>query len=136
MAPATGTAKARSRAPRRPAELRVVRGDERVRTVGTISSMVAGFFFLVLFVLAGLHAVVVQTQAELDAIDARIVELEERRDEAEEARARADSPEGLPVVAAELGLVPAPEVVFLTPVAPGELGAPSAPDPFAGAPTE
>jgi hypothetical protein len=132
---ATATSAARARAPRR-AELRVVRGDERVRAVGTIGSMVAGFFFLVLFVLAGLHAVVVQTQAELDAVDAHIVELEERRDEAEEARARADSPEGLSAVAAELGLVPAPEVVFLTPVAPGGLTAPATDDPFAGAPTE
>ena len=122
----------------RRAPLEVVRPDERVRTVGTIGTFVAGFLFVVLFGLAGLHAVVVQTQAELDAVNAEIVELEEARDDAIAERAWFDSPEGLAEAASAAGLVPAPEVVMLAHVAPGRLDPPGAPDPFApelGSPT-
>ncbi len=125
-------------APARPAPrrspLRIVRPDERVRTVGAIGTLVAAFFFVVLFALAGLHAVVVQTQAEIDTINADIVALEEARDAAIARRAWFGSPVGLAEAALAAGLVPAPEVVMLTHVAPGQLDPPATPDPFGPGP--
>jgi hypothetical protein len=121
--PAPKTAPAR-------ADLRVVRPDERVRTVGTISTVVAAFFFVVLFALAGLHAVVVQTQAELDEVNADINALEELRVMRLADLAWADSAVGLETTALAAGLVPAGETVILTPVPPGALAPPGADDPF------
>jgi hypothetical protein len=132
MARSTTARRTRAANPPRRADLTVVRPDERARTVGTIGSLVAAFFFLVLFVMAGLHAVVVQTQAELDSILADIAELEEVRDEAIGRRAEADSPAGMAERATQNGLVPAPDVPILTPVPPGRLAPPSVPDPFVG----
>lgn len=117
-------------APRR-ADLRVVRTDDRARTVGAIGSIVASFFFVVLFALAGLHAVVVQTQAELDDVNADITELEELRVMRLADLAWADSAVGLETTALAAGLVPAGETVILTPVPPGRLTSPSFVDPFA-----
>ena len=57
---------ARQAQPRR-ADLRIVRPDHRVAVVGTLGSAVAITIFVVLFVIAGLHAVLVQTQAQIDA---------------------------------------------------------------------
>ncbi|MEM7141484.1 MAG: hypothetical protein AAF548_10675 [Actinomycetota bacterium] len=110
--------------------LRVVRPDERARTVGTISSMVAGFFFVVMFALAGLHAVVVQTQAELDAVNDEIAELEDDRVHALAELARAESGAGLAEVAAAAGYVPGADPVNIALVAPGILDAPETVDPF------
>ena len=114
----------------RPAPLRVVSADERVRTVGTISTLVALFFFAVLFSLAGLHAVVVQTQAELDGVNAEIAELEELRVLTVAERVWSESVEGLAAAATEAGYVPAPDVVTLAPVPPGRLDAPTSANPF------
>lgn len=114
----------------RPAPLRVVRGENRARTVGAIGSIVAGFFFAVLFALAGLHAVVVQTQARLDAVNADIAALEEVRIHALAERARFDSPEGIAELASAAGLVEAPMPVLLAPVAPGMLEPPPVSNPF------
>lgn len=127
---ATVTPRPLRRATPRPAPLRVVRTDPRVRTVGTIGTLVATFFFLVLFALAGLHAVVVQTQARLDAVNADIAALEEVRIHALAEWARYDSPAGLAEVASAAGLVPAPDVVLLAPVAPGRLSRPPVENPF------
>ena len=77
----------------KPTQLRVVRPDDRVRTVGAIGTAVAGFFFLVMFALAGLHAVVVQTQSELDDVNSDIAALEELRVNTLAERAWAESPE-------------------------------------------
>ncbi|MEZ5244416.1 MAG: hypothetical protein R2707_04900 [Acidimicrobiales bacterium] len=116
----------------RNAELRVVRAEDRARTVGAISSIVASFFFVVLFALAGLHAVVVQTQAELDGVNADIASLEEQRVMRLADLAWADSAVGLETTALAAGLVPAADsAIILTPVAPGELSAPQYVDPFA-----
>ena len=118
-------------APRK-ADLRVVRAGDRARTVGAISSIVASFFFVVLFALAGLHAVVVQTQAELDGVNADITDLEEERIMRLADLAWADSAIGLETSALAAGLVPAADsAVILTPVPPGELTAPQFVDPFA-----
>ena len=101
-----------------------------MRTVGAISSMVASFFFVVLFALAGLHAVVVQTQAELDSVNADIAELEELRVLREADLAWAESAVGLETTALAAGFVPAGDTVILAPVPPGELTPPASVDPF------
>lgn len=116
-------------------DLRVVRAEERVRTVGAISSIVASFFFIVLFALAGLHAVVVQTQAELDEVNADITRLEELRVVRIADLAWAGSAVGLETTALAAGLVPAAEPVIVTPVPPGGLAEPEFTDPFAPAGT-
>lgn len=117
------------------ADLRVVRAEERARTVGAISSIVASFFFVVLFALAGLHAVVVQTQAELDEVNADITRLEELRVMRIADLAWAGSAVGLETTALAAGLVPAAEPAILTPVPPGGLAEPEFADPFAPAGT-
>lgn len=111
--------------------LRVVRTDDRVRTVGAISSVVAVFFFVLLLSLAALHAVVVQTQADLDEVNADITALEELRVVRQADLAWADSAVGLEVTALAAGLVPAAETVILAPIAPGLLTPPLSVDPFA-----
>lgn len=133
---ATSTAARRARPARKAtapktADLRVVRAEDRVRTVGAIGSIVASFFFVVLFALAGLHAVVVQTQAELDDVNADITELEELRVMRMADLAWADSAVGLETTALAAGLVPAADTVILTPVPPGGLTPPRFADPFA-----
>ena len=119
-------------APRRP-PLRAVRPTERVRSVGTIGTLVAGFFFVILLSLAGLHAVVVQTQANLDSVKADVADLEDDRVNSIAERAWYDSPAGLADAAAAAGLVPAADFVMLVPVPPDLLGGPSSADPFATA---
>jgi hypothetical protein len=116
-------------APKR-ADLKIVRTEDRVRTVGAISTAVASFFFVVLFALAGLHAVVVQTQADLDEVNADITSLEERRVVRQADLAWADSAVGLEVTALAAGLVPAGDTVILAPLPPGELTQPKSIDPF------
>ena len=126
------TAASRSQAGR--AGLRVVKEEDRARTVGTISSIVAAFFFVVLFALSGLHAVVVQTQAELDGVNADITSLEEQRVMRLADLAWADSAVGLETTALAAGLVPAADSpVILPPVPEGELSPPRFVDPFASA---
>ncbi len=126
----TTTARRAPRTSPRPAPLRVVRPDERARTVGAIGTIVAGFLFVVLLSLAGLHAIVVQTQAQLDAVNADIAALEDARVNAIAQRAWFDSPAGLAESATEAGLVPAADFEPLAPVAPGLLGPPEVADPF------
>ena len=116
-------------APKR-AELKVVRSDERARTVGAISTIAAAFFFIVLFALAGLHAVVVQTQADLDGVNADITALEELRVVRHADLARADSAVGIEEAALAAGLVPTAAPLILTPVSPGQLAPPASADPF------
>lgn len=128
---------ARTAAPRSQpgkADLRVVKAEDRARTVGMISSIVASFFFVVLFALSGLHAVVVQTQAELDGVNADIASLEEQRVMRLADLAWADSAVGLETTALAAGLVPAADSpVILPPVPEGELSPPRFADPFASA---
>lgn len=113
------------------ANLRVVGTDERVRTVGAISSIVAAFFFVLLLSLAGLHAIVVQTQAELDGVNADIAALEEQRVMRTADLAWAGSAVGLETTALAAGLVPAADTVIVAPVAPGRLTPPTNMNPFA-----
>ncbi|MFT5201079.1 MAG: hypothetical protein ACI9C1_000447 [Candidatus Aldehydirespiratoraceae bacterium] len=117
-------------APKR-ADLRVVRTDDRVRTVGAISSAVAAFFFLVMFALAGLHAVVVQTQSELDGVNREISNLEEARVVALADLAYSGSAIGVETTALAAGFVPAARPINLPLVPPGQLAPPTSADPFA-----
>ncbi len=121
---------ARQPQPRR-ADLRIVRPDHRVAVVGTLGSAVAITIFVVLFVIAGLHAVLVQTQAQIDAQRAANAQVQEELDDVVAALAWIDTPEGLEHWALTSGLIEAPEVVSLTPIAPGALPAPSSANPFA-----
>lgn len=98
--------------------------------MGAISTIVAMFFFALLFALAGLHAVVVQTQSELDDVNAEIADLEERRILTLAERVWSESVEGLAVAATSAGYVPAPDVVTLARVPIGQLAPPSSADPF------
>ena len=95
-----------------------------------IGSAVAGFFFAVLFALAGLHAVVVQTQVELDAVNAEIATLEELHVQTLADLAWTGSAVGLAETALDAGYVPAAEPVALSPVPPGRLAPPPTDDPF------
>jgi len=85
---------------------------------------------VIAFVVAGLFASDIQTQAEIDSIQREIEELRETRIAALSQRAWHDSPEGLTETAVRAGLVPAPEVALLVPLPPGLLEPPAEADPF------
>ena len=87
--------------------------------------------FTSLIGVAGLHAVLVQTQAEIDAIHTENSALEVERNRLIASQAWHDSPEGLEELAAAAGLVLAADVVMLAPVPAGALAAPTTVDPFA-----
>ena len=112
------------------AQLRVVPREQRVRAVGRMGTIFAVFVFATLYALAAMHAVLVQTQAGIDALDTEIRELEEELEARIAREAWLDSPDGLREAAAGVGLVEAPEVVALVPVAAGALVAPGEADPF------
>ena len=120
---------ARQAQPRR-ADLRVVRPDRRVVVVGALGTAVIITFFAVLFAIAGLHAVLVQTQARIDAQRAANAEVQEQLDDVVAQLAWIDTPEGLEHWARTSGLIEAPEVVSLAPVPIGALAAPTTDDPF------
>ena len=117
----------------RPANLRVVHPDHRIRVVGMLGTSVVVALFAVLFVVAALHAVLVQTQAQIDAQRAANAAVQAELAAVTADLARVDSPEGLEQWAIDAGLVLAPEVVILSPVAPGTLAPPMSGDPFAEA---
>ena len=100
--------------------------------VGALGSAVVITFFGVLFAIAGLHAVLVQTQAQIDAQRAANAEVQEQLDEVVAHLAWIDTPEGLEHWARTSGLIEAPEVVSLAPIPAGALAAPASGDPFAG----
>lgn len=120
---------ARAAQPRQ-ANLRVVRPDHRIRVVGMLGTAVVATFFAVLFIVAALHAVLVQTQAQIDAQRAANAAVQAELAVVNADLARVDSPEGLEQWAIDTGLVLAPEVVILSPVAPGTLAPPMSGDPF------
>lgn len=137
--PATRRAAAAQRrpAPRpqpRRAPLRVVRPDERSRAVGRMGSLVVVALFGILFAVAGLHAVLVQTQAHLDAQRSANAAVVEEISALEAELAWIESPAGVEEWAAAAGLVRAPGYVILSPVPAGRLAPPTSADPFAVAP--
>ncbi len=124
-APAPRRTPAKERAP-----LRVVRAPERVRSVGAMGTLFVVLVFATLFALAALHAVLVETQARIDALDHENHDLQEQLDARVAEEARLDSPDGLREAAAAAGLVEANDVPTLVPVGPGLLAPPVVPDPF------
>jgi len=88
---------------------------------------------VMLLMLAGLHAVLVQSQAKLDSLDAEIAGLEVQKNETLAELAWHDSPDGLAEAAAAAGFVHATDLKVLAPVAEGELLRPAGIDPFGGA---
>ena len=116
-------------APRR-APLQVVRPDTRIRTVSAIGSSVLLIGFVTLFILAAVHAMLVQGQAQIDTINADNAALEAEVTRAVAALAAADSPEGLATQAAAAGLVESASLLMIAPVADGALAAPTQDDPF------
>lgn len=128
----SGTAASPRRAPRRspaPPPLRVVRSGESTRSVGLLGTAIAVFLFATLLALSGLHAVLVQAQSGLDQLVEDNGVRRARVDQLLAEVAHLDSPEGVAEQAAAAGLVPAPEVVTIAPLAPGALAAPPS-DPF------
>ncbi len=113
----------------KPAKLKAVPKARPRRSVGSFATFAALVLFLALLGLAGLHAVLVQNQAELDDLVSANRARGERVDELLGRIAILDSPAGVADQAVRAGLVLAPEVVTLSPVAAGVLG-PSGPDPF------
>ena len=85
--------------------------------------------FAVCLALAALHAVLVENQATLDDLIEHNQQRRERIDQLQAEIAYLDSPEGLAEHARSVGLVPAAELIILTPVGPGLLPPPTD-DPF------
>ncbi len=117
----------------RQANLRVVRPDHRIRVVGMLGTAVAVGLFAVLFVVAALHALLVQTQAQIDAQRVANAAVQAELAVVNADLARVDSPEGLEQWAINAGLVLAPEVVILSPVALDTLAPPTSGNPFSEA---
>ena len=108
------------------AEASKVHGRRSISDVGTL---LAVGLFAVCLALAALHAVLVENQASLDDLIEHNQQRRERIDQLQAEIAYLDSPEGLADHARAVGLVPAAELVVLTPVGPGLLPPPAA-DPF------
>ena len=113
----------------KPAKLKAVPEAQPRRSAGSFGTFAALLLFLALLGLAGLHAVLVQNQAELDDLVSANHARQHRVDELTGRLAILDSPSGVADQAVGAGLVLAPEVVTLSPVAVGVLGLPG-PDPF------
>lgn len=111
------------------AKLKAVPEAQPRRSAGSFGTFAALLLFLALLGLAGLHAVLVQNQAELDDLVSANHARQHRVDELTGRLAILDSPAGVADQAVGAGLVLAPEVVTLSPVAAGVLGLPG-PDPF------
>lgn len=124
-APASRRESAKEKAP-----LRIVAVPERARSVGAMGTLFVVLVFATLFALAALHAVLVETQAQIDALDHENHDLREQLDQRLAEEARLDSPDGLREAAAAAGLVEATDVPPLVPLGPGLLAPPTLPDPF------
>lgn len=94
------------------------------RSITDVGTLLALGMFAVCLALAALHAVLVENQASLDDLIERNQLSRERIDQLQAEIAFLDSPEGLEEHARSVGLVPAAELVLLTPVGPGQLRPP------------
>ena len=122
-APASGTGPREHR-------LRVAKPPAAARrSISDVGTLLALGLFAVCLALAALHAVLVENQASLDDLMERNQQRHERIDQLQAEVAYLDSPEGLAEQAQSVGLVPAADLVVLTPVGPGLLPSPGA-DPF------
>ncbi|MCY4663682.1 MAG: hypothetical protein OXC00_03350 [Acidimicrobiaceae bacterium] len=111
-------------------DLKVARSPVTARrSIGGIGTLLALGLFAVCLALAALHAVLVENQASLDDLIESNQQRYEQIDQLQAEIAYLDSPEGLAEQARLAGLVPAAELVVLTPVGPDRLPPPDA-DPF------
>ena len=111
-------------------DLKVARSPSPARrSIGGISTTMALGLFALCLMLAALHAVLVENQATLDDLIDSNQQRYGRIDQLQAEIAYLDSPEGLAEQASLAGLVPAAELVVLTPVGPDRLAPPDA-DPF------
>ena len=79
--------------------------------------------FVALFAVAVSHALLIERQARVDDLDAEVAEQQARYEELSLEIAQLKSPERIQGVATErLGMVPAGEVVWLTPDEPTPVG--------------
>ena len=119
-----------SRPERKPRDLKVAEAPAAARrSITDVSTMLALGMFTVCLALAALHAVLVENQDSLDDLIEHNQLSRERIDQLQAEIAFLDSPEGLAEHALSVGLVPAAELVLLTPVGPGQLQPPET-DPF------
>lgn len=126
------TADATAPAPQRASpDLKVARSPTAARrSIGNIGTVVLLGLFAMCLALAALHAVLVENQGTLDDLIEHNQQRHERIDQLQAEIAYLDSPEGLADQADSAGLVPAAELVVLTPVGPDGLPPPRT-DPFA-----
>ncbi len=110
--------------------LRVVRpagrgwGLRLSRRAGVVLTVLA---FMALFAVAATHALLIERQARVDELDARVAEQQARYEELSLEAAQLKSPERIRREASErLGMVPAGDVVFLTPDEPAPAAEPPA----------
>jgi cell division protein FtsL len=104
--------------------LRLVRGARNglglSPRVGVVLTVLA---FVGLFAVAVCHALLIERQASIDELDARVAEEQARYEDLSLEVAELESPERIRTVATEeLGMVPAGEVVWLTPQEPAPAG--------------
>lgn len=119
-----------SRPERKPRDLKVAEAPAPARrSISDVGTLLALGMFAVCLALAALHAVLVENQASLDDLIESNQQRRERIDKLQAEIAYLDSPEGLAEHAQSVGLVPAAELVVLTPIGPGLLQPPAA-DPF------
>ena len=119
-----------SRPERKRRDLKVAEAPAAARrSITDVGTLLALGMFAVCLALAALHAVLVENQASLDDLIERNQLSRERIDQLQAEIAFLDSPEGLAEHAHSVGLVPAAELVLLTPVGPGQLKPPVT-DPF------
>ncbi len=119
-----------SRPERKRRDLKVAEAPATARrSITDVGTLLALGMFAVCLALAALHAVLVENQASLDDLIERNQLSRERIDQLQAEIAFLDSPEGLAEHARSAGLVPAAELVLLTPVGPGQLQPPVT-DPF------
>jgi len=102
------------------APLRLVRGARNglglSPRAGVILTVVA---FVALFAVAACHALLIERQASIDELDARVASEQARYEELSREVSELEAPERIRTEATErLGMVPAGEVVWLTPQEP------------------
>jgi hypothetical protein len=99
--------------------LRLVRGARNglglSPRVGVVLTVLA---FVALFAVAACHALLIERQSSIDELDARVAAEQARYEELSLDVAELESPERIRTEAIERGMVPAGEVVWLTPEEP------------------
>lgn len=99
-------------APRSRPDLRIVRPRHRLRP-GLLGTVVVSIVFVTLFVLAAMQAVLVQGQLRLDELNGGLADRQVILDKLQLRVDTLEAPDRLAREAAGLGMVEAPEVVFL-----------------------